>query len=51
LSLLCALRFSFLLRFFTRPKESYRVWFVWMWSWNLLMRIPWTPRNSCAMEE
>jgi hypothetical protein len=26
---------SFCVGLVTRPEESYRVWFVWVWSWTL----------------
>ena len=45
-------KYGFLLRFFTRPKESYRLCSVWMWSWwSLFMERPRPSKISCAMEK
>jgi hypothetical protein len=32
----------------TRPEEFYRVWFVWLWSWNLNNKEPW-PTRGCRV--
>jgi hypothetical protein len=31
----------------THPEESYRVWCVWVWSWNLEMRRPRHLKRGC----
>ena len=35
----------------TLPKESYRVWSVWVWTWSQIMRRPWPTRGYCIMEQ